>query len=315
MTLTQLKYIVAVDNYKSFAKASKRLFITQPTLSMQIKKLENELGLLLFDRTRTPVMTTDIGLKVIKQARKAISESKEILDIIRNESNKISGSFRLAVIPTIAPYLLPRFLEDFIENNKELELTIEELQTEQIVDGIRKDEIDAGIVATPLGYIDITEMPVYYEPFYAYISPKHKLFKTEKVSTKDIDVNDVWLLREGHCFRDQVINICSSNKEKNNKEKRLLNFEGATLETLIRMVESNFGMTLIPHLLAKELQLTDKRKLIREFKNPIPKREISIIFQRSFLKRKIIHKIQEEIMKQLSNELIRKKSGYVVELY
>ena len=282
---------------------------------MQIKKLENELGLLLFDRTRTPVMTTDIGLKVIKQARKTISESKEILDIIKNESNQISGSFRLAVIPTIAPYLLPRFLEDFIENNKELELTIEELQTEKIVDGIRKDEIDAGIVATPLGYKDITEMPVYYEPFYAYISPKHRLFKAEKVSMKDINVNDVWLLKEGHCFRDQVISICSSNKEKNSKEKRLLNFEGATLETLIRMVEGNFGMTLIPHLLAKELQLTDKRKLIREFKKPIPKREISIIFQRSFLKRKIIHKIQEEIIKQLSNELIRKKSGYVVELY
>jgi len=315
MTLTQLKYIVAVDNYKSFAKASKKLFITQPTLSMQIKKLENELELLLFDRTRMPVIATDIGLKIIKQARKIISESNEVFDIINNESNQVSGKFRLAVIPTIAPYLLPKFLKNFVENNKELELTIEELQTEQIVDGIRKDEIDAGVVATPLSQKDITEIPIYYEPFYAYVSQKHKLYKSDKISGKELDINDIWLLKEGHCFRDQVINICSSSNDQPNKKKKVLNFEGATLETLVRMVENSFGMTLIPYLLAKEIESTKKHKLIKEFKNPIPKREISIIFQRSFLKRKIILKIQEEIIKHISNELTNKKSGYVVELY
>ena len=315
MTKTQLDYIVAVDNYKSFTRASEKMFVTQPTLSMQIKKLEEELSVLLFDRSKTPVITTDIGQKIIEQARKVISENNRIYDIISEESNQITGKFRLAVIPTIAPYLLPLFLESFIKNNKGLELTIDELQTEEIISGLKKDEIDAGIVATPLSNKEITESPIYYEPFYAYISPKHPLYKKEKISSKELNVNDVWLLKEGHCFRDQVINICSSNKNQNPTRKTMLNFEGATLETLIRMVENNFGMTFVPYLFGRELNSTRKGKFIREFKNPIPKREISIIFQRSFLKRKIISKLHEEIIKHLPSELINQKSGYVVNLY
>ncbi len=315
MTKTQLEYIIAVDNYKSFIRASEKTFVTQPTLSMQIKKLEDELGVVLFDRSKMPVATTEIGKKIIEQARKVISESNRIYDIINEESDQITGKFRLAVIPTIAPYLLPRFLETFVKKNKGIELTIDELQTEEIIKGLKKDEIDAGIVATPLSNKEITESPIYYEPFYAYISPKHPFFKKEKISSKELNVNDIWLLKEGHCFRDQVINICSSNKSENSKRKRLLNFEGSTLETLTRMVENNFGMTFIPYLLGKELSTTRKRKFIREFKNPTPKREISIIFQRSFLKRKIIYKLKEEIIANLPNELINKKSGYVVDLY
>ena len=315
MTKTQLDYIVAVDNYKSFIRASEKMFVTQPTLSMQIKKLEEELSVLLFDRSKTPVITTDIGQKIIEQARKVISENNRIYDIISEESNQITGKFRLAVIPTIAPYLLPLFLESFIKNNKGLELTIDELQTEEIISGLKKDEIDAGIVATPLSNKEITESPIYYEPFYAYISPKHPLYKKVKISSKELNVNDVWLLKEGHCFRDQVINICSSNKNQNPTRKTMLNFEGATLETLIRMVENNFGMTFVPYLFGRELNSTRKGKFIREFKNPIPKREISIIFQRSFLKRKIISKLHEEIIKHLPSELINQKSGYVVNLY
>ena len=315
MTKTQLEYIVAVDNYKSFIRASEKMFVTQPTLSMQIKKLEEELGTTLFDRSRAPVATTEIGQKIIEQARNVLSESNRIYDIISEESDQITGKFRLAVIPTIAPFLLPLFLESFVKNNKGLELTIDELQTEEIISGLKKDEIDAGIVATPLSNKEITESPIYYEPFYAYISPKHPLFRKKKISSKELNVDDIWLLKEGHCFRDQVINICSQNKNESPAKKSLLNFEGATLETLIRMVENNFGMTFIPYLLGKELSSTSKGRFIREFKNPIPKREISIIFQRSFLKRKIIYKLHEEIVKHLPSELINKKSGYIVDLY
>lgn len=315
MTQTQLKYIIAVDNHKSFTKASQKLYITQPTLSMQIKKLEGELGIILFDRSKTPVATTDIGKLVVEQARKAISESSRIYDIIKEESEQITGKFRLAAIPTIAPYLLPLFLEKFVEKNPGIELTIDELQTEQIVDELKKDEIDAGIVATPLNKKELTEIPIYHEPFYAYVSQKHSLFGVEKISSKELNINDIWLLKEGHCFRDQVINVCSSSMKEYQKRKSLLNFEGATLDTLIRMVENNFGMTIIPHLLANELKTTRKRKFIREFKNPIPKREISIIVQRSFLKKKIIDKLYKEIINHLPAELTDKKSGYVVELY
>lgn len=315
MTITQLKYIVAVSNYKSFVKASEKLFITQPTLSMQIKKLEEELNVLLFDRTKMPVIPTEIGQIIIKQAEIVISETKRIHDIINDKSNEISGKFKLAIIPTIAPYLLPRFVKTFLEKNKELELTIDELQTELIINGIKKDEIDAGIVATPLNSKEIIEMPIYYEPFYAYISRKHNLFEKKKISNRDLDINDIWLLKEGHCFRDQVINICSKNEKKNNSKKRILNFEGATLETLIKMVENNFGMTLIPGLMAGEMISSEKSKLIREFKNPIPKREISIVFRRSFLKKKIILKLRDEIIKHIPKELKNKRSGYVVDLY
>jgi len=315
MTITQLKYIVAVNNYKSFVKASEKLFITQPTLSMQIKKLEEELGVLLFDRTKMPVIPTEIGQKIIEQAEIVISETKRIHDIIDDESNEISGKFRLAIIPTIAPYLLPKFVKAFIENNKDLELTIDELQTDQIINGIKKDEIDAGIVATPLSNKEIIEMPIYYEPFYAYVSRKHNLFEKEKISNKDLDINDIWLLKEGHCFRDQVINICSQNEKKPFSKKRILNFEGATLETLVKMVENNFGMTMIPALMAREIMSSEKSKLIREFKNPIPKREISIVFRRSFLKKKIILKLENEIIKHLPKELKNKRSGYIVDLY
>ena len=315
MTKTQLEYIVAVDNYKSFIRASEKMFVTQPTLSMQIKKLEEELGTTLFDRSKAPVATTEIGQKIIAQARNVISENNRIYDIINEESDQITGKFRLAVIPTIAPFLLPLFLESFVKNNKGLELTIDELQTEEIISGLKKDEIDAGIVATPLSNKEITESPIYYEPFYAYISPKHPLFRKKKISSKELNVDDIWLLKEGHCFRDQVINICSQNINESPAKKSLLNFEGATLETLIRMVENNFGMTFIPYLLGKELSSTSKGRFIREFKNPIPKREISIIFQRSFLKRKIIYKLHEEIVKHLPSELINKKSGYIVDLY
>ena len=259
--------------------------------------------------------TTDIGKLVVEQARKAVSESSRIYDIIKEESEQITGKFRLAAIPTIAPYLLPLFLEKFVEKNPGIELTIDELQTEQIVDELKKDEIDAGIVATPLNKKELTEIPIYYEPFYAYVSQKHRLFGVEKISSKELNINDIWLLKEGHCFRDQVINVCSSSMKEHQKRKFLLNFEGATLDTLIRMVENNFGMTIIPHLLANELKTTRKRKFIREFKNPIPKREISIIVQRSFLKKKIIDKLYKEIIDHLPAELTDKKSGYVVELY
>jgi len=224
MTKTQLEYIVAVDNYKSFIRASEKMFVTQPTLSMQIKKLEEELGTTLFDRSKAPVATTEIGQKIIEQARNVISESNRIYDIISEELDQITGKFRLAVIPTIAPFLLPLFLESFVKNNKGLELTIEELQTEEIISGLKKDEIDAGIAATPLSNKEITESPIYYEPFYAYISPKHPLFRKEKISSKELNVDDIWLLKEGHCFRDQVINICSQNKKENPVKKPLLNF-------------------------------------------------------------------------------------------
>ena len=315
MTLSQMKYIVAVDNYKGFAVAAKKLFVTQPTLSMQIQKAEDELGILIFDRSKQPVTPTEIGTKIIEQIRKIIAEESRIKEIIETESGMLKGVFRLGVIPTIAPYLLPLFLETFVKNNSSIELIVEELQTDQIINGIRKDEIDAGILATPLNYADITEHPIYYEPFHGYVSKGHRLFESEKINVTDLKPDDIWLLQEGHCFRDQVIQICSSQEDKKRDEKLSLYFEGASLETLMRLVENNFGMTLIPYLLARELNSTKKGKFIRNFTNPIPKREISIVFQRTFLKRQIILELEEIIISKLPKELSKKKEGLIMDIF
>jgi len=315
MTLSQMKYIVAVDNYKGFAVAAKKLFVTQLTLSMQIQKAEDELGILIFDRSKQPVTPTEIGTKIIEQVRKIIAEESRIKEIIQTESGMLKGVFRLGIIPTIAPFLLPLFLETFIKNYNSIELIVEELQTDQIINGIRKDEIDAGILATPLNYSDITERPIYYEPFYGYVSKGHRLFKSDKINVNDLKLDDVWLLQEGHCFRDQVIQICSSLESKNRDEKLSLYFEGASLETLMRLVENNFGMTLIPYLLARELKSTRRGKFIRNFTNPVPKREISIVFQRTFLKRQIILELEKTIISRLPKELFKKKQGLILDIF
>ncbi len=314
MTLVQMQYIVAVSNYGSFAKAAENCFVTQPTLSMQIQKAESELGVLLFDRSKQPVTVTEIGKKIIDQARHVLRESTKINDMIQAESTALKGTFKLGIIPTIAPFLVPHFVKNFVDLYPELELRIEELQTDEIIDMLRKDEIDGGILATPLHLNDITEQPLYYEPFLGYISENHRLFKKKKISAEELDIKDIWLLRDGHCFRDQIVNICHSLVDKTKERDHRLDFEGSTLETLMKLVENDLGMTLIPYLLAIGLKDTKREKFVRDFKNPVPKREISIVYQREFLKRHIIKRLVEVIKESIPSELLEKKNSYVVEL-
>lgn len=202
MTLVQMQYIVAVSNYGSFAKAAENCFVTQPTLSMQIQKAESELGVLLFDRSKQPVTVTEIGKKIIDQARHVLRESTKINDMIQAESTALKGTFKLGIIPTIAPFLVPHFVKNFVDLYPELELRIEELQTDEIIDMLRKDEIDGGILATPLHLNDITEQPLYYEPFLGYISENHRLFKKKRFRRKS------WISRIfGFCVTDIVLEI------------------------------------------------------------------------------------------------------------
>ena len=314
MTLTQLSYIVAVDNFRSFAAAAKQCFVTQPTLSMQIQKLENELGILIFDRSKQPVSVTEIGSKVINQARIILQESARIKDIISIESKEITGSFKLGIIPTIAPYLLPMFIEEFVTKYPRLKLIIDEIQTHQIIEKLKKDELDAGILATPLNDTDINEMPLYYEPFAAYVSSGHRLYDNEKIKMSDLSIEDLFLLKEGHCFRDHTIQICKDYGENRNDMtvSRQFNFEGGTLDTLMRLVENNFGMTLIPYLAINEFVLNNRLNYIRYFEDPVPKREISIVFHRAHLKKHIIELLAGEIKAVISEELLSKESSYIV---
>lgn len=314
MTLIQLNYIVSVSNLKSFALAAKECFVTQPTLSMQIQKLESDLGVKLFDRSKQPVSTTEIGEKIVEQARILLKESRKITDIIDHELGEVKGRFRLGIIPTIAPYLLPRFVEGFVNRYKKLNLIFDELQTDQIIEKLKKDQLDAAILATPLHENTIIEEPIYYEPFVAYVSKEHKYFKRKSIKAKELEIDQLWLLKEGHCFRDHVIQICKKfNHSNSEKEKRSPSFEGGTIETLRKLVENNFGMTLLPYLAAKEIENSENKIFLRKFDKPIPKREISVIYHKGNERKHIIDALKNEISKIIPKELLSKEKSFILE--
>lgn len=312
MNFAQLKYIIEVNNHRNFARAAKHCYVTQPTLSMQISKLEEELGVLIFDRSRQPVIPTAIGEKIIRQADLILRETSKLQEIINETKGSIAGDFRLGVIPTIAPHLLPLFLERFVEKFPEINLSIDESQTMEIIEKLRRGELDAGIVATPLKLEDVKESILYYEPFTAYVSRKHPFYYMKKINSTDLRLNDIWLLKDGHCFRDHIIKLCESYGKKENIKSLPVYFEGGSLETLMKLVENNYGMTLLPYLAS--LQLDNKKKeLLRYFEEPVPYREIGIVFHRSQLKKSIIDAISKNIVEYLPEGISREKPAALIE--
>jgi len=310
MTIVQLEYVIAVDRHRSFANAAKSCFVTQPTLSMQIKKLEEELNVILFDRTKKPVMTTDIGRKIVAQAKMGLRNLKKIADIINEEKEEIKGELRLGVIPTLSPYLLPLFITHFIQKYPQVNLVIEELVSKQIIQKLNDDTLDLGILVTPLNEKNLVETPLFYEAFVVYISTNHPLTKKTKVAFNDLNINEMWLLKEGHCFRNQSINICADQMLANSKNQ--LRFESGSLETLKRIVESQYGFTFLPELAMMSMEEV-KRKYIREFKAPEPVREVSLVVHRSFLKERLITLLREEILQHIPLHLRKKGEGKLVE--
>lgn len=302
ITLTQLTYIQAVAHYQHFGEAAKSCFVSQPTLSMQIQKLEDDLEVILFDRSKKPVEPTTIGRKVVEQAQRVLQETLRIEELIKKEKGEVSGDFKLGIIPTLAPYLLPLFLESFTKSYPKVNLIVEELQTQQIILKLKQDKIDAGILVTPINTCGIVEQPLFKDPFVVYLTPNHPLHRLKKVSGNDLILDDIWLLTEGHCFRDQAIEICKRVKGKGLPRKNL-EFESGNLETLKRLVDKNFGYTLVPSLSIIELSKVEIKKKIRFFKPPIPTREVSIVYSRSYLKKTIIEALYKEVLSSLPMEL------------
>jgi LysR family transcriptional regulator, hydrogen peroxide-inducible genes activator len=307
MTLTQLSYVTAVAQTRNFGLAAKSCFISQPTLSMQIQKLEDDLGVTLFDRSKKPVEPTAIGLKIIEQAQVVLQEAKRIEELIKEEKGEISGEFRLGIIPTLAPYLLPLFLEKFTTTYPAVNLIVEEMQTQKIIKMLKEDKIDAGILVTPLNHKGIVERPLFNDPFLAYLAPKHPLLSLSQVSDKDLSLDDIWLLNEGHCFRDQAIEICKRVKGKGTKNKNLT-FESGNLETLKRLVDQNFGYTLLPSLAILGMSANEQKKKVRFFKSPAPIREVSVVYSRNYLKKSIIEALHKKVVSALPRELKKSKS-------
>ncbi len=312
MNLSQLRYIIEVNNHKNFARAAEHCYVTQPTLSMQISKLENELGVLIFDRSRQPVIPTQIGEKIIEQAQIILREVERIDEIIIEEKGELIGEFRLGIIPTIAPYLLPLFLEKFVNRYPKINLVVDESQTTEIVENLRRGDLDAGILATPLKMDDIKESVLYYEPFTAYVSRQHPFYYQKSVKSTDLRLNDIWLLKDGHCFRDHIVKLCEAYGKKDNLRSLPVYFEGGSLETLMKLVENNYGMTLLPYLASLQLD-EEKRKLNREFEEPVPYREISVVYHRSHLKKKIIEELKSEIISSLPEGIGLEKPAALIE--
>lgn len=291
MTITQLKYVLAVAEHQNFTKAAQKTFVTQPTLSMQIQKLEEELDILIFDRSKKPIELTSVGRKIVTQARNIVIESERMQDVVDQEKGFIGGEFKLGIIPTIMPTLLPMFLKNFTNKYPKVYLKIEELTTSEIITKIKDGHMDAAIVTTPLLQEKIKERVLYFEPFVGYVPENHRLNSKKKIDSKDLDINDILLLEDGHCFRDGVLNICKTFK--NNKEDTF-QLESGSFETLIKLSNEGLGMTLLPYLHTLDIS-EEQTKHLRYFNEPTPAREVSIIYKKSELRMQIINSLYEVI--------------------
>ena len=310
VTLTQLEYVVAVDDYRHFATAAEKCFVTQPTLSMQIKKMEDDLGVILFDRSRQPVVPTDIGSRLIAQARVVLAAAGRLSEIIAEDKAEVAGSLKIGIIPTLAPYLLPLFIGDYIRKYPAVRIEVEEMVSEDIIRSLKQDTIDVGLFVTPYHDEKIVERPVFYEEMLVYVSPGHSLLKKNKVNVRDIATPDIWMLGDGHCFRDQVVNLCEM---KNFQHRNLpFDFESNSLETLMKIVDKEGGFTLIPEL-ALQYMSEEHRQQIRRFEENVPLREVSVIYSRYYIKHKLIDLLSEEICSVIPPQMLNKERGRIVE--
>ncbi|MCF8058947.1 MAG: LysR family transcriptional regulator [Bacteriovoracaceae bacterium] len=306
-TITQLEYLLAVSEEKHFGRAAEKCHVSQPSLSIQIQKLEEELGLIILDRSKKPIIVTEEGQVIIDQARKTLREHKKLFTLAQGSSLETRGDFHLAVIPTLSPYLIPLFLGEFSKEFPKVNLKINEYQTDDIIKMLKDDVIDAALLVTPLNDDTIIERHLFYEPFYAYLSEGHELLKKGELTHEDLLGQDLWLLEEGHCFRDQMLKICSLGRQ--NKVMENVEFASGNLETLKNLVKKSCGFTILPELAVLGLGKGEREKHLRNFKAPVPTREVSIVHSRSFLKERIIKHLEETIIKALPKDIRSLKRG------
>jgi LysR family hydrogen peroxide-inducible transcriptional activator len=311
MTLTQLEYIVALDTYRHFGKAATNCNIAQPSLSLQVQKLEDELKVQIFSRNTSPIQPTETGGIIIEQAKKILSEAGMISQLVQQQKKTVEGHLKIGIIPTLAPYLLPLFLQSFIRKYPGVKLSISELTTERIIRKLKNGMLDTAILATPLSQNDLQEDHLFNEEFVAYVSKKEKLYEKKYLLPADIDVNRLWLLEEGHCLRNQAMNLCEV--QKNAAFEKHLDYETGSIETLKRFVERNEGITLLPELATLDMS-PSKKMMLRYFKSPAPVREISIVTIKGFVKTKLIEVLKQEILQNLPDEITGKKKINRIEI-
>ncbi len=309
MTLTQLEYIIALDAHRHFVLAAEKCFVTQPTLSMQIQKLEEELGVKIFDRTKQPVIPTEIGVSIIAQAQTILRESKMIKQLINDQKDIMTGELRIGIIPTLAPYLLPPLFKRMREKYPQLNLIIKETITEEVISELKKNRLDCGLVVTPLNDPSIKEDVLFYEELFVYVSKKDSLYDKKYVLATEIDPDQLWLLEEGHCFRSQILNLCELRRSADFHFK----YETGNIETLKRMVDKSDGITILPELAVMEFT-KPQLKLVKRLKEPSPARKVSLVTHRDHIKTKLIKTLKEEILDIVPKQMQKLNSKKIVDI-
>lgn len=308
--MTQLEYVVAVHKVGHFAKAAEMCGVTQPTLSMQIQKLEEDLDIVIFDRSKKPILLTSAGEKLIEQIQAVLFEAKKLEELVASGNDEmIRGDLVVGVIPTVAPYVLPRLLPVLESKFPEVKLKILELQTHRIIEALGTDEIDVGLLATPIKIPKVFEYPLFYEPFHVFCRKDHELARLKRVKYSSLKFNDIWLLEEGHCLRHQVLDVCATRRKGD--EDRRFKFESGSLETLKSLVTSYGGYTLLPQLAAGDLK---SNTVLVPFERPIPAREIGLVYRREHYKHRMIEALGESIIDSIPVEVrkIRRKDLDVI---
>ena len=308
MTLQQLEYILAVARYGHFGRAAEACNVTQPTLSAMIGKLEEEIGAKLFDRNRQPICPTPVGERVVQQAREVLEQADSIKDIVLEEKQSLGGVFRVGILPTIAPYLLPRFFPQMMKKYPTLDIRVREMKTYQIKDALLQGDIDAGILATIEGLEEYEQTTLFYEKYIGYVSREDALFKKQMIRTADVAARrELWLLDEGHCFRDQMVRFCQMKSSQTSQ----LAYNLGSMETFMRMVESGMGITFIPEL--AEMQLSEPQKeLVRPFAIPVPTRELILITNKNFIRQTLLETVVKEIQASVPKSMLKLGAGQVL---
>ena len=305
MTLQQLEYILAVERHRHFGRAAEACNVTQPTLSAMIGKLEEELNAKLFDRNRQPICPTPVGEQVLRQAKEVLAQADSIKDIVEEEKHSLNGTFRVGILPTIAPYLLPRFFPQLMKKYPTLDIRVREMKTHEIKEALLQGDIDAGILAQIEGLEEYEQTHLFYEKYEGYVSREDALFAKETLRTSDVaSSRDLWLLDEGHCFRDQMVRFCQMKSSQTSQ----LAYNLGSMETFMRMVESGKGITFIPELAVMQLS-GEQKELVRPFAIPVPTRQLILITNRNFIRQTLLDVIVKEIQASVPKEMLKMKAG------
>ena len=297
MNLQQLEYIVALDKYRPFQRAAESCGVSQPTLSALVQKLEEELDLTLFDRKSHPICATDSGRAVVDQARVILYNIAQLKEMTRSEKEMESGTVRIGVIPTVAPYILPRLFKQIRKDSPQIELRAFELRTAVIIDQLRKAELDMAILATPLSQPDFLEIPLYYEQFVAYVSPDENLYRKKEIIASEMPTEHLWVLKEGHCMRNQVFNFCQTQSAYSTS------YEAGSIDTLIKIVDENGGYTVIPELHLPLLH-GSQCEHVRVLSSPTPVREISLVIRQDYVRERLVNAIADAVKTIIPDEML-----------